>query len=392
MESPDMDPRVPAPTDTRAPQPMDGAPPRWREALRGLSPAYFGLVMATGIVSLASDMMGHPRLAAVLFALNVAQYAALWLAYLLRAWRFPRHFFGDMIDHAKGPGYFTLVAATGILASQFILLRDDLATGFALWALAVALWVGLTYTIFTAFTVKAQKPPLDRSISGAWLLAVVATQALAVSSALLAARIGQPFRLEMNLVALSMWLWGGMLYIWMMSLIFYRYTFFPFSPGDLSPPYWINMGAMAISTLAGSLLIQNAPQAPYLVSLLPFLKGFTVLYWATGTWWIPMLLCLGIWRYAFQRFPFSYDPLYWGAIFPLGMYAACTWQMNRAMGFDFLGFLPPAFLAVALLGWLLTFTAMVRRLLRLARGVAASTVLLLCWAADHLSGLAQEFV
>ncbi|WP_276807977.1 tellurite resistance/C4-dicarboxylate transporter family protein [Castellaniella defragrans] len=368
MQAPEPDRRVPAPAGPRGLKPADTAPPWWQEPLRGLSPAYFGLVMATGIVSLASDMMGHPRLARALFALNAVQYVALWLAYLLRAWRFPRRFFGDMIDHAKGPGYFTMVAATGILSSQFVLLRDDLATGFALWVLAVVLWVGLTYTIFTAFTVKKDKPPLDRSISGAWLLAVVATQALAVSSALLAARSGQPFRLELNLMALSMWLWGGMLYIWMMSLIFYRYSFFPFSPGDLSPPYWINMGAMAISTLAGSLLILNAPQAPYLVLLLPFLKGFTVFYWATGTWWIPMLLLLGIWRYVFQRFPFSYDPLYWGAIFPLGMYAACTWQMNHAMGFDFLGFLPPAFLYAAWLGWLLTFAAMVRRLLRLARG------------------------
>lgn len=376
MESPDADQPLPAAASGQARQPADGARPHWRAALQDLSPAYFGLVMATGIVSLASDMMGHPRLARILFALNIIQYAALWLAYLLRAWYFPRRFFGDMIDHAKGPGYFTLVAATGILASQFILLRNDLSTGFALWALEIVLWLGLTYTIFTAFTVKARKPALDRSISGAWLLAVVATQALAVSSALLAARIGQPYRLEMNLVALSMWLWGGMLYIWMMSLIFYRYTFFPFSPGDLSPPYWINMGAMAISTLAGSLLILNAPQAPYLVSLLPFLKGFTVLYWATGTWWIPMLLCLGVWRYGFQRFPFRYDPLYWGAIFPLGMYAACTWQMNRAMGFDFLGLLPPVFLYVALLGWLLTFTAMARRLFGLARHVAASLMML----------------
>ena len=53
------------------------------------------------------------------------------------------------------------------------------------------------------------------------------------------------------------------------------------------------MGAMAISTLAGSLLIVNAPDAPFLRSLLPFIKGFTVFYWATGTWWIPMLAVLG---------------------------------------------------------------------------------------------------
>jgi tellurite resistance protein TehA-like permease len=95
------------------------------------------------------------------------------------------------------------------------------------------------------------------------------------------------------------------------------------------------MGAMAISTLAGSLLMLNAPQAPFLVSLLPFLKGFTVFYWASGTWWIPMLLLLGIWRHGVRRFPLRYDPLYWGAVFPLGMYAACTWQMDRPWSLAF---------------------------------------------------------
>jgi tellurite resistance protein TehA-like permease len=87
---------------------------------------------------------------------------------------------------------------------------------------------------------------------------------------------------------------------------------------------------MAISTLAGSLLILNAPDAPFLISLLPFIKGFTVFYWATGTWWIPMLLVLAIWRHVYRRFPLRYDPLYWGAVFPLGMYAACTERMISA--------------------------------------------------------------
>ncbi|HET8598076.1 MAG TPA: tellurite resistance/C4-dicarboxylate transporter family protein [Castellaniella sp.] len=338
-----------------------------RGRLADLSPAYFGLVMATGIVSLGAGMMARPLIARALFYLNVLQYAVLCVLYFLRAVHYPRRFFGDMVSHLRGPGFFTVVAATGILSSQFITQADNLPVGFGLWLLAVILWIGLTYTIFTAFTVKADKPTLDKGISGGWLLAVVATQSLAVSSALLAARIGQPYRLELNLMALSMWLWGGMLYIWMMSLIFYRYVFFRFSPGDLSPPYWINMGAMAISTLAGSLLILNAPHAPYLVSLLPFLKGFTVFYWATGSWWIPMLLLLGIWRYGFQRFPFQYDPLYWGAVFPLGMYAASTWQMDRAMEFGFLAGMPRVFLHIALFAWLATFIGMIRSVLRLGR-------------------------
>jgi tellurite resistance protein TehA-like permease len=326
--------------------------------LADMSPAYFGLVMATGIISLAAFVMEYGVLASGLFYLNIGQYGLLCVLYFLRAWRYPLRFFGDMLTHLTGPGYFTAVAGTGILASQFMVLRGDLVVGKALWAFAIVLWLGLTYTIFTAFTVKRDKPTLDKGINGGWLLAVVATQSLSVSSALLAARIGQPYRLELNFFALSAWLWGGMLYIWMMALIFYRYAFFHFSPGDLAPPYWINMGAMAISTLAGSLLILNAPQAPYLASLLPFLKGFTIFYWATGTWWIPMLLLLGVWRHIYMRFPLRYDPLYWGAVFPLGMYAACTWQLDRAMEFGFLAGLTQAFFYIALFAWAVTFASM----------------------------------
>jgi len=234
----------------------------------------------------------------------------------------------------------------------------------------LALWAGLTYTIFIAFTIKENKPPLDQGISGAWLLAVVATQSLAVLSALLAAHAGPPWKLELNFFALSMWLWGGMLYIWMMSLIFYRYTFFRLAADDLTPPYWINMGAMAISTLAGSLLIVNAPEAPFLSSILPFLKGFTIFYWATGTWWVPMLVLLAVWRYIVKRFPLKYDPLYWGAVFPLGMYSASTHEMVEALAVDFLGFLAPLFLYIALAALAATFIGLVRQLLRRLRAVA----------------------
>ncbi|MFY9894052.1 MAG: tellurite resistance/C4-dicarboxylate transporter family protein [Xanthobacteraceae bacterium] len=219
--------------------------------------------------------------------------------------------------------------------------------------LGTALWIGLTYTIFTALTVKRDKPPFEKSITGAWLIAAVATQSVAVLATLIASKWSQPFRLELNFFALAMWLWGGMLYIWIILLIFYRYTFFVLSPEDLTPPYWINMGAMAISTLAGALLVQNAPDAPFLASLLPFLKGFTVFYWATGTWWIPMLIVLGAWRHLIRRVPLHYDPLYWGAVFPLGMYTVATKRMAAALELPFLAPLPPAVFAVALAAWAL---------------------------------------
>lgn len=332
--------------------------------MKHLSPAYFALVMATGIVSIAAWDFELRVLAAGLFGFNLVAYVVLACLTALRSMRYPRLFFADMTDHRIGPGFFTAVAGSCILGSQFLLMVGSLAAATVFLALGTALWVGLTYTIFTAFTVKRDKPALEEGLTGAWLIAVVATQSIAVLAALIAGRWPQPLRLELNFFALSMWLWGGMLYIWIISLIFYRYTFFAFSPSDLAPPYWINMGAMAISTLAGARLVQNTSDAPFLASVLPFLKGFTVFYWATGTWWIPMLLVLGVWRHIIRRFPLRYDPLYWGAVFPLGMYTVATKQMGTALELPFLARLPPIVFVAALAAWTLAFAGLAWQLMR----------------------------
>jgi hypothetical protein len=41
------------------------------------------------------------------------------------------------------------------------------------------------------------------------------------------------------------------------------------------PPYWINMGAMEISTLAGTLLLASEHTSPLLAQLHPFTLGLT---------------------------------------------------------------------------------------------------------------------
>ncbi|MBS0212547.1 MAG: tellurite resistance/C4-dicarboxylate transporter family protein [Proteobacteria bacterium] len=335
-----------------------------RHSLERMSPGYFSMVMATGIVSLAAHLLGARALAMGLYALNWALFAIIGMLALLRLHWHRQRVQEDLFDHLRAPGFFTFVAACSILGSQSLLLGHSLPLAVLLGGIGLLAWVGLTYTIFTVLTVKQNKPALDRGINGGWLLAVVATQSMAVIAALVSQEFAQPLRLELNFFALSMWLWGGMLYIWMMSLIFYRYTFFDFSPADLSPPYWINMGAMAISTLAGSLLILNTPHAPFLHSMLPFLKGFTVFYWATGTWWIPMLVILAVWRHGVRRFPFQYDPMYWGAVFPVGMYSVATLRMMQAMDLGFLGLLPHIMFGGALVAWATLFAGQLHSLHR----------------------------
>ncbi len=330
--------------------------------MKNLPPAYFALNMATGIISIDAWNFQHRWLAIGLFAVNLVAYAVLTVLTAARALRYPAPFFADMTDHKVGPGFFTAVAGSSIIGAQFLLFMRATGVALVFLGLAGALWVGLTYTIFTAFTVKREKPSLETGINGGWLIAVVATQSIAVLTSLVSRDLPQPYRVELNFMALSMWLWGGMFYSWLISLIFYRYIFFPFSPGDLAPPYWINMGAMAISTLAGAQLVQSTMDAPFLLSLLPFLKGFTVLYWATATWWIPMLVVLGVWRHVFRKFPFRYDPLYWGAVFPLGMYSAATAQMSEALGLPFLAPIARAMFPVAVVAWAIVFAGLLSRL------------------------------
>jgi len=146
--------------------------------------------------------------------------------------------------------------------------------------------------------------------------------------------------------------------------------FFALEPSDLAPPYWINMGAMAISTLAGTLLIEHTPGSEVLEGILPFTKGLTLFFWSTATWWIPMLVILGIWRHGIRRFPLRYDPLYWGAVFPLGMYTACTYRLAGTVDAPYLVALARVFVWVAVAAWTLTALGLGGRLVNLLRARA----------------------
>lgn len=348
-----------------------------KSRIGALHPAYFALVMATGIVSIACHLFKLIDLAYVLFLINGAAYVILWLLYLARAVLFWPQFAADWVSHKRSFGFFTVVAATNVLGSQFLLLADNPTLAFAFWWIGLGLWFGCTYGVFVLLAVQTRKPSIEEGINGGWLVAVVATQSVCVLGAMLL-----PFMPGGGDVApmllLSFWLFGGMLYIWIISLIFYRYMFFRFEPSDLIPPFWINMGSVAISTLAGANLILAA-DGSVLQELMPFLKGFTALYWATATWWIPMLLILGIWRHGIHKFRFAYDPLYWGLVFPLGMFAVCTYKMHLVFGIAPLLVIARIFLITALAAWLLTFLSMLLRplyaILLVLRGFSVPTVL-----------------
>lgn len=335
------------------------------ERISKLNPVYFAMIMATGIVSIACFFLGLKEFSGFLFRINVIAFVVIWVLTLARLIFFPTLFFRDLKDHQRGPCFFTCVAATNVFGTQLVLLTQNLAIAQILWWFGLVLWALCTYSIFVALSIKQEKPSLANGINGGWLVAVVATQSITILGCLLSQNLFIHHDFTLFFVT-SFWLWGGMLYIWMITLIFYRYMFFRFEPSDLMPPYWINMGAVAISTLAGTMLARTIEGSSSLGTLLSFIKGMTLMYWATATWWIPILLFLGIWRHNVRHFRFEYEPLYWGLVFPLGMYSVCTFQLLKIFDFpNFFDVIAKIFAVFALIAWFLTFLGMAKDILYL---------------------------
>lgn len=329
----------------------------------------FALVMATGIVSVAAWFLGLAPIAWLLLALNAIAFAVLAALALLRLLRHAPAIAAELRDHRTGPGFLTIVAGTNVLGDQISLLTAHQHVAAALLIVASLLWLFLVYCFFVGIATRSLKPPLAKGIGGTWLLVVVAPESAAILGAQTAHVFASPPAIL--LASLSLYLLGAALYVVLITLIVYRWLFLPMAPEEFDPPYWINMGAAAITTLAGARLSEAVAGVPMLAEVRGYIVGETVLFWAIASWWIPLLAAVMIRRHRVGRVPLRYHFDYWAMVFPLGMYSAATMNFSRAIGATFLSPVGHLFFWLAAAAWCLTFFGMIRDLLgrRLSRRV-----------------------
>ena len=133
-------------------------------------------------------------------------------------------------------------------------------------------------------------------VNGTWLLWVVSTQSLALTASVLVPVWPSQAGL-LAPVATGLWSIGLLLYLLLVSLILLRWLTVAMTPETLGPPYWILMGATAITVLTGAKILGLPGTLPAVRAMAGFVEGFSYAFWAFGTWWIPLLVILGFWRH-----------------------------------------------------------------------------------------------
>jgi tellurite resistance protein TehA-like permease len=314
-----------------------------REAVRTLHPGYFALVMATGIMSIAMREHHAHVVSVVMLWLTGIAYIILITLTTVRVIYFRSEYADDLTDPRRGFGMFTFVAATNVFGTRLAVDGHHLIA-VCLLALGWLAWLVLGYVVpWTALLGHPDRPGLQAA-NGTWFIWVVASQSIAVFS----------------------WAMGVFLYAAAGLFVAARMLLYPLRPQDLTPPYWVAMGATAITVVAGARIVQMA-DAPMVAATRGLAAGTSVVFWAFGTWLIPPLIAAGVWRHMVHRIPLRYEATLWSVVFPLGMNGVGAHYLGQADGLPIVERIGYHESWIALAVWAVTFAAMLHHL--------ASTVL-----------------
>lgn len=325
-------------------------------AVEGLAPGYFALVMASGIISVGMSLEGFDALSLWLLIVCGSAFVVLLS---LTAWRFVAYRQAtndDFNDPRRGFGFFTFVAGTNVLGVRLGIEGYYEATAVLLVLSGLA-WLVLGYVVPWTAVLGREERPVVATANGTWFIWVVASQSVAIAAATIEP-VFETGRRELALLAVVSWSIGVFLYAAVGVFVALRLMLYKFGPEDLTPPYWVSMGALAITVLAGARIVEMA-DAPMVDATRELIAGLAVVFWAFATWLIPVLVAAGWWRHVVRRVPLRYEAALWSIIFPLGMYAVAGIYLGRADRLPLVGMIGAVELWVAFAAWVLVLAAMV---------------------------------
>ncbi|TNC29746.1 hypothetical protein FG385_00070 [Amycolatopsis alkalitolerans] len=315
--------------------------------------------MATGIVSTALDEDGVPAVSDALLLIGLVGYAGLIAVSGWRLVRWPRQMLADVVS-PSGFAFLTFVAASNVLAAR-LALGGWWWPAIVLLVVGVVSWLVLGYGVPLGLIADPRRHPSLDQVNGTWFIWVVGTQSVAVAAATLA-----PFGPATLLATAGAVCWaiGLVLYLLLAGIGLARLLVRPVAAAELVPPYWVFMGAAAITILAGAHLLA----LPDALLSRGVLADVSLVLWSFCSWLIPLLVALGVWRHLVRRVPLRYESALWSIVFPVGMYGVAGDQLGHATGARWLAAFGGGEGWVALAVWAVVFAAMLVATVRWLRG------------------------
>jgi Voltage-dependent anion channel len=318
---------------------------RIKRTLAAVPPASGAVVMGTGIESIALSLAGREILSRVLLVICAIAWLALGLVFGVCVW-LERERAGR---EARSPAALTGVAGTGVLATRLTTLGWKWA-GIGMLVIGVVLWLALLAPVLAHWAVP--------TVGVSFVLAV-STESLAVLAVALAA------------VENARWLLFAALAPFVLGLVFYPFVIWRFEWRQLlvgGGDQWIAGGALAISALAAGQITLVAASLQALTALAGTLKAITIALWALSILWLPALLV------AEAIAPrVGYDVRRWATVFPVGMYAACSFVTGAAGHGRAITQFARVWVWVSVGLWLIVFAAMCARATRLHGAASGPT-------------------
>jgi tellurite resistance protein TehA-like permease len=338
-----------------------------RQAVEQLAPGYFSVVVVAGIDSVGLKLRGFTVLSGVLLTIAVCAFVVLVLLTVCRLLARRSEMSRDLRDPRRGFEFFTFVAGTNVVGVR-VGMDGHYRVTAVLLVLAGLAWLLLGYVVPFLAVLERKERPTIAAANGTWFLWVVATQSVAIALATVEphAAHGRPV---IALLAVMAWFLGIFLYALVAVVVAVRLGLFTFGPTDLTPPYWISMGALAITVLAGARIVEMT-DTPIVQVTGPLVAGSSAGFWALATWLIPGLVLAEVWRHRRGGTAMTYQVALWSIAFPLGMYAVAAMDLGDADRLPAIELVGAVELWLAVAGWALVFASMTAHLWRTASTVA----------------------
>lgn len=323
--------------------------------------------MASGIVSISLLMHGLVAFSWILLGVGAVGYVVLIALTIRQFRRHPARIRGFIQNPQTRFGYFTFVAASEVLGSRLILADVPV---IPLIQLGVALCVWPVVAVVVLRALRADPQPWRNQVDGSWFLMSVAANSIGVLSGSLASMRPQ-FTDVFAILSISAWAVGLICYLTILYGVGTRVVRRQLTAESLTAPYWITMGACAITVLNSS-RIANLPVAAPLTGLTTEVGRIGLIVWFFATMLIPVILAAGWWRHMHHRVPLDNTVMLWSVVFPLGMYDVASTLMAQDHGLPVAQVIGNAGVWLALAAWVLTIAGHAWRRLRPAGNTPAT--------------------